>query len=247
MQQSDATSFRHTTRHRLVIVSLVISILCLAVLVLFFYPRYFIQDLFDALHWGEIPAGTTFVIGGVWVLAAFVGAGLLQPANRILARHIITVMCYLLLFLIVYGMLSLVFVQERVNRRLITCSTNLRQLAIAYQVYIQDHNERLPNTWEEIECNVKDKTLLICPQTQRYFHRIGGYGYNANLRGKRYMSITDPEESLLLADAICPQSYLTTSSDIDRTRHGGSRQGFYVVYLDGHPEFIASEADVHLK
>ena len=107
----------------------------------------------------------------------------------------------------------------------------------------QDHENRLPNSWEEIESKTT-ADMFICPETTRYFHKIGGYGYNANIRGKATLSINDPQAVIFTADAVHPHSYLTAPSDIDRTRHQGA---FCCSYLDGHVKYIKPDEEIKLK
>jgi hypothetical protein len=84
----------------------------------------------------------------------------------------------------------------------------------------------------------------VCPETTRYFHKHGGYAINAQLRGKALSKIPHPEQLLLIADALHPNSFLASPSDIDTTRHGNHPRGFIGTFLDGHTEFISADKEV---
>lgn len=253
MKESAAAPTCHTVRYRVGITCLVINRLCLLLLVLFIYPRYFMVDLFHALNlqW-EITPRVILAVMGILALVTLIGSlagqAKITPGkgSNAIAIFLFGIALYCLLYLfcgIFYHLVS----EERRSYSRYSCINNLRDVTTAFMIYALDHNERLPDTWEEIESNVKDKTLLICPSTQRYFHRIGGYGYNANLCGKPLGSVQDPVKILLFSDAVHPQSYLTTMDDIDRMRHGYRTRGYNVAYLDGHVEFFTADAVVRLK
>jgi len=238
-------------RFRLGIACLVISTICLALLVLLVYPRYFMEDLFHALQWGPIPYWTPVTLGGVWVLATIVGYETVQ-ASRSPARNTGSALYILLLIAFVYcnllfPLLTKVPETPRFGRHGNSCSSHQHQLYSTILMYVQDHDMRLPTTWDEVEPYGATPDLYICPETKRYFHRLGGYGINANLRGKNLGEIHDPGSILLLADSVFPRSYLTTLSDIDRTRHGDSQRGFLGTSLDGQMTFFTIDAFVRLK
>jgi len=83
-----------------------------------------------------------------------------------------------------------VFAKAREKARQSSCASNLKQLGLAFLMYSQDYDERLPsyrmansspgcqiNWWNQIPPYVKNTQIFICPSTQ-FSYPSGGYGAN---------------------------------------------------------------------
>jgi hypothetical protein len=142
---------------------------------------------------------------------------------------------------VVVYLFSMNLAMPRHTKRPVNCTSNLRQLSLGIMMYVQDNGDRLPEQWEkaikpyfsypqESAAN-SARAIYICPSTQRHFHKRGGYGMNANLPGKHYNDLQNPESLLLLADSVTPGMLLSSERDIALRHPTG--QGYCCSYLDG--------------
>jgi len=139
-----------------------------------------------------------------------------------------------------------------------TCTSNLRQLSLGLQMYLQDNGGRLPSHWEDAitmytyaplperwqKAKNMPESIFICPNTERRFHTRGGYGMNANLAGQRDDDLQHPDSLLLLADSK-KSGLLSAEQDI-ALRHPTGR-GYCCVYLDGRAERRDASATIRWK
>ena len=124
------------------------------------------------------------------------------------------------------------------------CTNHQRQIAIAFSLYAQEHDEALPEAriaWSIIE--KYDKTLLKCPNLAGV---ANAYVYNAMLSKKRLEDIKEPTSIFLTADGTSNPiagTYASVAYDmtnISTTRHINC---FIASFADGHVETTKS-ADV---
>jgi prepilin-type N-terminal cleavage/methylation domain-containing protein/prepilin-type processing-associated H-X9-DG protein len=108
-----------------------------------------------------------------------------------------------------------VFAKAREKARQASCSSNLKQIALAQLMYAQDYDERLPNHEEVpgqdwplmIVPYVKNGQLFRCPSAQYYGHiSIDGsdlsYGYNCYYLGHHALGeIQRPANVIMCADS----------------------------------------------
>lgn len=121
------------------------------------------------------------------------------------------------------------------------CTANQRQIALAAQMYAQEHDNRLPPAstfWTDIAVQ---ESITWCPATRRYFHRRGGFGCNRFAAGVALGSLHDPPNTILTADSREPGMLLSTVGDIDFRRHRqragtGLLDGVVLSFADGHVE-----------
>ena len=129
------------------------------------------------------------------------------------------------------------------------CMSNQRQIALSIQMYLQDHDGRIPAKWSGLASFGKllAHETYICPTRNRKQRGMeSGYGFNAFLLGETVLdNYTNPEKILLTADAVRPDILLHSMNDIDRTHH---RHGTRCIasFLDGHIETIKSDTVIEL-
>lgn len=129
--------------------------------------------------------------------------------------------------LLIAGAIFPVFGRAREKSRSTTCLNNARQIAVAFQMYVQDNNNRYPGAnWLEVmraydlSPNVGSTSILNCPTVTG---NAVEYVYNPELYGKLLEEIADPTTTPLL---WCIGS------------HNGMR---VVAYVDGHVEMVPLE------
>jgi len=125
-----------------------------------------------------------------------------------------------------------------------SCASNLRQLTLAMQLYAQDHDNCLPADWPAAATSFPKK-VLICPKTNRRFHKRGGYGMNANLVGKNIDDFQHPESVLLLADSNTPSMLLSSAQDIALRHPTG--QGYCCSFPDGSVKWRKAGSAIQWK
>ncbi len=170
----------------------------------------------------------------------------------------------LLIAVAVFSLLYYIFSHARQVSPTTTCLSNQRSLAILFVSYAQDHGERLPQQFSEINSSLAgDKSLLRCPLSEKAFHHTFGYGLNNLVAGQPFESIAEPTKILLTADSIQPGMQISTRADIDTNRHAAVRidekhgeayeieepahRGFIAGSVDGHAEFLTAGAKVSFQ
>jgi len=137
-----------------------------------------------------------------------------------------------------------VFAKAREKARMTSCLNNQRQLAMAFTLYAQDHDELLPTSDQAWGAISMDKGVLVCPTAGK--KQANGYAYNSNVAGKALGELVDPTGAIITtdgassatADAIANIIY--TPSNIV-FRHNGSAS-FIASYADGH---VANETTIN--
>ncbi|MHB0938021.1 MAG: DUF1559 family PulG-like putative transporter [Armatimonadota bacterium] len=161
-----------------------------------------------------------------------------QPARRSNTGTIVAIVIGVVLFgcifitAIMAAVLFPVFAKARETARQTQCVNNVRQLMVATQMYMQDHNNQFPDkglVWTDISYPPK---ALLCPTYG--IDRGNGYGYNASLSKRSINAAGMPDIWLIpvLADSRAPGNLLNTTADID-PRHA---QKAVVGFADGHVE-----------
>jgi len=117
----------------------------------------------------------------------------------------------------------------------ITCLSNLRQLDMAMQMYVQDYDEVLPaaSTWSNsLVPYIKQITLLTCPALKKA-GKEGGYAMNSELGGIGFKSIAAPPTTVLLFESSNEQVGTSDplTSLLKIPRHDGK---INFAYADGH-------------
>lgn len=117
-----------------------------------------------------------------------------------------------------------------------SCQSNLKQLDIAFQMYIQDYDDRFPlaESWNEaLYPYTKNDALLRCPSEEE--EKTPSYAMNGKIHYFQKVSGIGPETTILLFDSR-PGWNLAGGIELlpYPARHGG---GNNFAYLDGHVKF----------
>lgn len=116
--------------------------------------------------------------------------------------------------------------REKMNQT--TCISNQRQLAVAIQMYAQDHDNSLPSdktVWTDIYVN---PDILICSSAGKRV--LNTYGYNSKISEKKVKSIANIATTYLTIDSSESINTIHSMQDID-FRHDGSA---IASFIDGH-------------
>lgn len=127
-----------------------------------------------------------------------------------------------------------VFAKSREKAYQTTCVSNQRQIAVAVQMYAQDHEETLPSDktmWTDI---MLDQQMKTCPKVK---NGEPSYGYNRGLSKVKYEFIPDASIMMLTADGGNSSNLLTSVQDM-KFRHINNCA---VSYADGHVEMVSKE------
>jgi len=152
-----------------------------------------------------------------------------------------------------------VFSKAREKARQTQCQNNQRQLAIAISMYVQEHDEQLPDAgsiWSSIKLTsalssplaqaTTTSTVTRCPNLPA---KANGYVFNSTLSGAS-LGISnnfDPTSIWLLADGqhvnagTSMPNVAFILNDVDKVRHASK---FIFAALDGHIELFTPTAAV---
>jgi hypothetical protein len=150
---------------------------------------------------------------------------------------------------IMASMLFPVFAKARVKTRQATCTSQVRQISTAVQMYCQDHNGRFPdNNWVvEIAPYLGNSELLFqCPEEVKTGNVLVSYGYSGALimpngKGEMEDDVLTPSQVGTVCDASPSPTYpyggVISSNGMlaPMNRH---HHGLVLGYCDGHARFV---------
>ncbi|HEY3416472.1 MAG TPA: DUF4190 domain-containing protein [Armatimonadota bacterium] len=155
--------------------------------------------------------------------------------------------------------------ETRARDRQKTCLNNQRQIAAAIQMWVQDHDGKLPDAknWStELAATygINGKTWDCPTSSYRGSVAVPDYGYNAALSRRLFGDIRDPAGLLLTGDVKDSAARLQTgdSASVVLTSKGdlGARHsegffvrhsGYIVSYVDGHVSWLGVDQPAKLK
>ncbi|PIW33668.1 MAG: hypothetical protein COW28_03345 [bacterium (Candidatus Ratteibacteria) CG15_BIG_FIL_POST_REV_8_21_14_020_41_12] len=144
---------------------------------------------------------------------------------------------------ILAGMLLPALSKAREKARASVCLSNLKQLGLAFMMYVQDHNESLPPSrlptggqyWVTALENYGSYKIGLCPD---YKGPSLGYGANKCLgeTGKKISYFAKPSQEPLVFDTKddCYEGGNDNYSWLDNRHSGGTN----FCFLDGHTAWI---------
>ncbi len=144
-----------------------------------------------------------------------------------------------------------VFAKAREKARQNSCINNQRQIGIAVQMYVQDHDEtfmRDPGThaWSSLLREYNEPTIYDCPtKTGKGSNTAPEYGFNAFLFGKALGDVTTPSIMFLTADLakVAADGNFTVNSNLATAVDARHNKGTVVSCADGHVAYEAQATD----
>lgn len=161
------------------------------------------------------------------------------------------------------GILFPVFNKAREKARQATCQSNLKQIGLAFAMYLQDWDETFPRYYEpantafihwqkKLDNQMGHKGTVAdhspvwkCPTSEQEFSTTGTammYGYNYGYLGPSAGSlitmadVTKPAETIMVADANQYQiDYYLPDARPPSDRHSG---GPNILWVDGHVTWV---------
>ncbi|OPZ81446.1 MAG: hypothetical protein BWY76_03033 [bacterium ADurb.Bin429] len=169
--------------------------------------------------------------------------------GRVRAFTLVELLVVIAIILILAALLFPVFARVREKAWQTTCMSNQRQIAMAFQMLIQDNKEYFPGVmgdpdpkvWRADIANNADAKLFNCPSTNR-----GGtpddpeVAMNFYLYGVAMGDVKEPQKVVVTADAS--NGLLEDAGDVDMARHA---KGYVASFVDGHvQQFPAASSPV---
>ena len=148
-----------------------------------------------------------------------------------------------------------VFARNREPDRKISCTSNLKQIALGFAQYVQDYNEKLPPArnatggWADlIFPYIKSTYVFQCPSDRNRAEKTTDYFFNARLSGVSSAKLAAPELTISLGDGLpdqpldanltqLPPTWLRDSAS-PANRH---LDGAYYAFVDGHAKWFKPE------
>ena len=130
-----------------------------------------------------------------------------------------------------------VFSKAREKARQAKCTSNLKQIALAIQIYTQENEEKLPLN-SEVWGLISSNKVKQCPNDQSGL----SYVYYTKLSGDVLSNYDlSPSTQEMVADGkVSANGIAALKSDIDLTRHN---KKCLVAYLDSHVELTNTVSD----
>ena len=128
-----------------------------------------------------------------------------------------------------------VFSKAREKARQTKCTSNLKQMVLALQIFTQENDEKLPLASEAWSAIGVPPAVLICPTKGK--SAPNGYVYNGFADGLTLGEINDHTQAPMFIDGEAPDNIATDEALHLQKRHGGK---MIAGFLDGHVELVGS-------
>ncbi len=138
-----------------------------------------------------------------------------------------------------------VFAKAREKARQNSCLNNQRQIALAIQMYVQDHDETYLDpddtvAWSSLLAAYNEPTIYDCPtKTGKGKNTAPEYGMNAYFFGTAAGDNTRPSDTIMLADLVLDltnANYSISDPDVQiDLRHS---TGTVLAFADGHVQAV---------
>jgi prepilin-type processing-associated H-X9-DG protein len=140
----------------------------------------------------------------------------------------------------IFSLLVPMFIQGRGQAQQAACMSNLKQIGLAFMMYVADHDEVLPGEdWvEEVYPYLKNRQVFICPSREAI---LVGYAFNEALVGVNLADIEAPAETVLAFESNIGGDAPVGGAD-DVPPNGVHEGGVNVVFADAHVKWMPAEA-----
>lgn len=176
----------------------------------------------------------------------------------------------LLVATIIIGILAAVILpvigKTRELSRRVQCINNLRQISIAFYLYLEEHGEIFPEgggspgsgqarrTWEGFlyPSYIDDPNVFICRSVEKVMDYRGGdgkeliykenfYGYNGFLTGKKISEVIKSSNTILCADAKRADLGMSSSGEdyFDFSISSRHSQGADILFVGGNVNWFS--------
>jgi len=146
---------------------------------------------------------------------------------------LVEVLCVIAIIAVLAMILFPVFAHAREKARQTACLNNQKQVALAFTIWAQDHDESFPGgeNWAAA-LTLPPKSSLICLTQGRARSGGNSYGYNTYVADSTLGEFDQPQTTVLTADCSPSNTdrLLRTGADYDARHNGKVICGF----VDGH-------------
>ena len=155
--------------------------------------------------------------------------------------------CVGVFFMVIMGALLFpVFSQARERARQAACMSNVKQMSMAVQLYLQDYDTRFPRATDWMDTTmpyVKNMQVFQCPSVARLSSTPGevptifGYAYNQQVSARLMKDISNPA---LLPNIYDSNVFARNANDPGSSLPypGRHSRGNNVAYTDGHAKWV---------
>ncbi len=135
------------------------------------------------------------------------------------------------------AMMYPMFTRSRESAQKAVCLSNTKNLALAMQMWLADHNDEFPKTerWvEELMPYIGNEGVLKCPGDESGAR--SSYGLNKAVIGKRLVDVEDPAGLVVFYETANPgENPVGGPEDVAPPRHMGGND---FAFADGHVEWV---------
>ncbi len=130
--------------------------------------------------------------------------------------------------------------------RRVTCTSNLKQIALAAEMYATDYDRRLnpAATWMDLLYPyVKNDYVYRCPTLSGTDPKAYGYAYNRLVSKRLLTNVPEPDSTPLAYDSN--QLIRSAFDDVTSLPHPGRHNGGNnIAFVDGHVNWIRDTVSV---